>query len=181
METILLINSILLWVVVLFNLLISFRLIQIVAPNVWAENAPKLKKGQIAPSFQVQTMDGLEVTLFSFRNHPVFLTFISLQCLACMQKLPEIQSASSLANQAGIKPVLICDTDQNRALALTKEFALSIPMYIATRDNPLWKQYKVGEVPFYCLIDEKGRVQDTGVLDSDLETMVKIWKINQLS
>lgn len=181
MSTVLLVSSILLWGVVLFNLLITFRLIQLAAPDVWAEHAPKLKAGQTAPSFHIQTTDGFEVTLGSFKNRPVFLTFISLQCLACMQKLPEIQSFSSLANQTGIQPLLICDADQNQAVMMIKEFAIAIPLYIATRDNPIWKKYKVSEAPFYCLIDEKGCVQDTGALDSNLETMAKIWRINQKS
>lgn len=64
---------------------------------------------------------------------------------------------------------------------LIKEFAIAIPLYIATRDNPIWKKYKISEVPFYCLIDEKARVQDTGMLDSNLETIAKIWRINQKS
>jgi len=181
MSTVLLVSSILLWVVVLFNLLITFRLIQIVAPDVWAEHAPKLKAGQTAPSFQIQTTDGFEVTLASFKNRPVFLTFISLQCLACMQKLPEIQSFSLLANQAEIQLLLICDADQNQAVMMIKEFTITIPLYIASNDNPIWKKYKISEVPFYCLIDEKGHVQDTGALDSNLETMAKIWRINQKS
>ncbi len=181
MGTVLLVSSILLWIVVLFNLLISFRLIQIAAPNVWAENAPKLKQGQIAPSFHVQAIDGLDVTLDSFKGHPVFLTFISLQCMACLQKLPEIQAISPLADQTGIRLGLICDADRNQALALAKEFAITVPIYTAARENPIWKQYKVNGTPFYCLINEKARVQNTGVLDSNLETMTKIWRISQLS
>lgn len=181
MDAVILISSILLWVVVLFNLLITFRLIQIVAPDVWAENAPKLKTGQSAPMFQIETEEGKKVSLSFFKDRPVFLIFISLQCPTCLKKIPDIQSVAPLANEAGLHLALICDVDQTKTRAFAREFGITTPIFSAPRENPIWKKYKVNGTPFYCLIDNQAKVLDTGVLDSNLETMAKIWKINALS
>lgn len=180
METVLLINSILLWLVVLFNLLITIRLIQIVTPNVWAENIPKLKKGQPAPSFDLETVNGLEVTLSSFKDRPILLIFFSLQCSACIQKLPEIQATGNLAEQIGMYLGLVIDINQSKARAFVREFEVTVPVFLASRENPVWSQYKVSGTPYYCLIDAQARVQETGTLDSQLEMLAKVWKIDFL-
>jgi len=180
-ETVLLINSILLWVVVLFNLLITFRLIQIAAPKVWAENMPKLKTGQFAPPFHLETINGLTVTLSSFKDRPVLLIFFSLQCSACIQKLPEIQAADHMANRIGMQLGLVIDLNQSKAQAFVREFEITVPVFVASRENPIWRQYRVSGIPYYCLIDARARVQETGLLDSRLEMLAKVWKIDYLS
>jgi peroxiredoxin len=180
MATILLISSILLWVVLLFNLLITFRLVQVIAPDVWVENIPRLKSGQPAPAFKVETADGKTVTLASFSDNPLLLIFISLQCPSCLLKTPDLRALQLLAEQARVQLGLVCDADPGKVRAFASEFGLTALAWVATRENSIWKQYKVSSTPFYCLIDGDRRVQAVGPLDSNLETLVKVWKINSL-
>lgn len=180
MEYLLLLNSILLWAIVLFNLLITFRLVQIVAPDVWAKSIPRLKTGQLAPTFKVETVDGNEVTLSSFKDTPLLLIFISLQCSSCLAKIPDFKTLGLLANHVGVRLGLICDSDQHKVRSLIDEFCITAPVFVAARENPIWKQYKISTTPFYCLIDERSRVHASGLLDSNLEKLIKVWKVNSL-
>ncbi len=180
METALIINSILLWVVIIFNLLITFRLIQIVAPDVWAEHLPKLREGQFALFFEISSTDGQAITLTSFQDQAILLVFISVKCPSCWGKIPDFQALDILAKKVGVQLVLICDSEQHRVKALIEQFDIVTPLFIAPKENVIWKNYKVSGVPFYCLINDRSRVQAVGLLDSQLERLTKLWKINAL-
>ena len=65
MDGLLLVSSVLLWIIVLFNLLVTFQLIQVVAPGVWAKHIPRLKIGQMAPDFNIESIEGDKVSLSS--------------------------------------------------------------------------------------------------------------------
>ncbi|MGB8212097.1 MAG: redoxin family protein [Anaerolineales bacterium] len=178
MGTVLLVSSILLWIVLLFNLLITFRLVQMVAPDVWAKNIPRLKSGQLAPAFEIKTMEGETITLASFSGKPLMLTFISLYCSSCLLKMPDFRTLELQTRQAGMQLGVACIADSGKVLAFVNEFGLTAPVWVVARENPIWKDYKVNSTPFYCLIDERSRVQAAGPLDFNLETLVKVWKVN---
>ena len=168
MNTILFVSSILLWAVVLFNLLITFQLIKIIAPNIWEKNSsPKIKKGQISPSFTVDTLEGIKVTLDSLKGQSFIIIFISSQCNACTERLPEIQSIHQIASRKNIKVSLICDTDSHKSRIFANEYQLSIPVWSAPKnENQIWIDYKVRSTPYYCIINEKSRLQTTGIFDT---------------
>jgi peroxiredoxin len=181
MQTAFIFSTVLLWVVVLFNLLITFRLIRIVAPEVWEGHLPKLRVGQLAPAFECETFDGQKYSLFTFRSTSFLLIFISFECTHCRVKIPDFMALENLAKKVGVRLYLVCDSDRAKIQAIQGEFGITTPILIANRENSIWKDYKVGAVPFYCLLDEYSRVQATGLLDANLETLVKVWKINSSS
>ncbi|MGC1374758.1 MAG: TlpA disulfide reductase family protein [Anaerolineales bacterium] len=176
METLLVVSSILLWVVLLFNLLLSFQLIRIVAPNVWAQNAAKLKSGQAAPDFKATDLDGKSITLASFRGRPLLLAFVSPSCSACLDRLDEIRSLA--ANMPGLQVALVCDSNEPISRALANEYRLEVPVMAAFRNQaPIWSRYKAAATPYYCLVDGKSRVQAAGPFDAGWEALSEAWRL----
>ena len=174
MDVLLTISSILLWVVVLFHLLITFQLIRISAPDVWNQNASKLKKGQAAPDFKSTDLDGKSITLASFRGRQLLLVFISPSCSACLEKLGEIRALAE--NGQGLQVVLICDSNEHISRVLAKDYQLDLPVMAAFRNqDPIWVNYKVAGTPSYCLINEQSRVAAAGLFDGGWEAIKERW------
>ncbi|MGC1376689.1 MAG: redoxin family protein [Anaerolineales bacterium] len=174
METLLVVSSILLWVVLLFNLLLSFQLIRIVAPDVWAQNTAKLKQGQAAPDFKATDLDGKSLTLASFRGRSLLLAFISPSCSGCLDRLDEIRSLA--ASAPDLQVALVCDSNEPISRALANEYRLEMPVMAEFRNQaPIWSRYKAAATPYYCLIDEKSRVQAAGPFDAGWEALSETW------
>ncbi len=75
METILIISSVLLWVMILLNLLLTLGLSRRL--NARLPRMDFLKIGQPAPSFTAQTLQGETVTLSSYARRAVAFVFTS--------------------------------------------------------------------------------------------------------
>ena len=93
MEPILVVSSILLWLMVLFNLLLTVALIRRAAakqPGFATENVPTLEIGSQAPDFTAETLDGEAMTLDDYAGKSIALIFVSPTCKPCLNKLPEL-------------------------------------------------------------------------------------------
>ncbi len=72
--------------IILALFLISLPFLEISAEEVGAF------PGNIAPDFNLESLDGEEVVLNQFDEDTVFLTFWTTWCPACQEKLPDIQT-----------------------------------------------------------------------------------------
>ena len=108
METILLISSLVLWVVVLFLAflllgtlramgLLSWRLEQLEATTPKRLNRDGLKVGKKAPDFTLPGAAGGEVSLHDFAGRKVLLVFTQAGCSHCNSIVPELNRSSAAA------------------------------------------------------------------------------------
>ncbi len=79
METSLVVNSILLWVVVLFNLLLTLALVRRLNADRRSEHTMGLEAGQPTPDFTAQTLSGEAATRSTYIGRKVAFVFISYQ------------------------------------------------------------------------------------------------------
>lgn len=85
MESILIISSILLWVVVLLNLLLTLGLARRIR-NAAFPVMESLKIGQKAPDFSALTLQGKTVTLADYAGHAAAFVFVSPDCKPCREE-----------------------------------------------------------------------------------------------
>lgn len=110
METILVVSSILLWLVVLLNLLLTFGLVRRfnAAPRpVTMPHQIGLQVGELAPDFTAPTVHGEIVTLSTYIGRKVVFVFISAHCVPCHEVLPDLQQLGLKAARAGVELVLV--------------------------------------------------------------------------
>jgi hypothetical protein len=79
-EQFIVINLILLWIVVLFNLLVTFKLVRIIAADVWNQNSPRLRTGQKAPPFEIDGLTGEKIALTDFSGRSIAGLFQVFGC-----------------------------------------------------------------------------------------------------
>lgn len=110
METFLVISSILLWVLLLFNILLTLGLSRRISRQF--PKMESLKPGQPAPDFTAWTLDGEPVTRASYNAQSTALIFVSPHCGPCRDEMPKLETLRPQADSQGISLVLVSDSGE---------------------------------------------------------------------
>lgn len=177
------VSSVLLWVVLIFDLLLTLAVVRKVnklgTGNEIGEkvNLDTLKPGDIAPGFTAVTIEGDEVSLKNnYFNKSVVFIFMSSRCGSCKEKIPEIEKVIPIARDAGIEIVYVSNDD----IDATRAFFAGINGYpnilIAPRNsNPFMVDYKVPGTPYFCQVNSEGVIQTIGFFDQKWSSLVLQW------
>lgn len=167
METGLIVSAVLLWMVVLFNLLLTLAIIRRARGVDGATIG--LQKGQAAPDFMAQTLSGEQMSLKDY-TYPVALIFISTRCGPCEQLLPEFERIGSLAARSGVDLILVSGDALEQTQNYAREHNIHLPVLVAPRDeNAFFTDYRITGTPAFCYIDKQGRVQAAGIPGGKLQ------------
>ncbi|MCM3745296.1 redoxin domain-containing protein [Sporosarcina luteola] len=118
-----------------------------------------VSRGQIAPDFELQTLEGETIRLSDYRGQRVFINFWATWCPPCRAEMPDIQKISEDGDVVVLAVNLAyTERNQNDAARFVDELDLtfSIPL---EEDGKLAEQYRVFAYPTSYLIDSEGRVQ----------------------
>lgn len=179
METVLIVSSILLWLVVLLNVLVTLALVRRV--NATSTPRESLKAGEQAPAFAAKMLDGETIALTSYtstRKQTVFL-FISTHCAPCRDLLAALRELVPTAHQTGTNLVLVSSDGLEETVSLVEEMKLTLPVLLAPRqDNPFFNDYKVFGTPSYCHINEQGMILSSGYFSlqfGEWKALIETW------
>lgn len=165
MDAVFIFSFIALWIVVLFNLLLTLALIRR-QNNVSASQADRgLKKGEVAPDFKATTLDGNTATLDTFIGEGRSAAFLMIgpTCGPCREDLPRYEALYPKAVRAGVNLVLVSNGEVEETQELAREFNLTIPTLLAKpTQSTFWADYKIRGTPSYCLINSTGKVESSG-------------------
>lgn len=163
METSLVISSVLLWLLVLANILLTLALVRRINANV-----PKpegLPAGTSAPDFKAEMLNGETATLATYtsHNHKIALLFISTHCVPCRDILMKLKEQREATQQTGIEFVLVSGDEREDTEALIAELELDFSLLIAPQNsNTFFSDYKISMTPSFCLLDQQRKVQTSG-------------------
>lgn len=173
MNNALVLSSILLWVVVLFNLLLTLGLVRRISATPVMSQLDVLEVGEPAPDFMADTLNGDSVTLAQFQGQALALVFMSPTCSPCVEKIPELKSLASRMEYRGISFVLVFKQSAEEIKDFVEQYQLAMSIWIAPAPNPFWQDYKVSGTPFYCLVNTNQIIFATGFHNSMLESFIK--------
>jgi methylamine dehydrogenase accessory protein MauD len=161
-EQFLLISSLLLWVVVLLNLVLTLALIRRVnaspGQSLTVETGPTIREK--APDFSATTLDGETVTLSRYAGKATTFVFVAPYCQPCHELLPSLKT---LTPQADAELVLVSDGSLKETQEMIREKDIQLPVLIAPREeNPFLGMYNISMTPSYCSLDEQGVVLSAG-------------------
>jgi peroxiredoxin len=163
-ENILVVSTILLWILMLFNILLTVGLARRIKARL--PNLETLKVGQKAPNFTAWTLAGDPVTLADYAGRTVAFIFMSPDCQPCREQLPELVNIQSKAKQNGVEIVMVSDAGEAETLSFIAELDVQLPVLVAPRERSSFLvDFKVHGTPSYCVVDAQGivRVTDLGV------------------
>lgn len=124
------------------------------------EPSPPLQKleGQDAPGFVLTGFEKQEVSLTGLRGKPVLLDFWEVWCGACIESMPKVEHLYEKYKDKGLQVFgVINETKQlEPSRLLVQKRGIRFPMLIG--NEQFKKDYRVGAIPLYVLIDGSGKV-----------------------
>lgn len=125
-----------------------------------AEQVPiGLEKGQLAPDFELTTVDGEKVKLSSLRGQPVVIGFIlTTGCTPCVIEAENIKNAQKEVSLKVIQ-IALNPIEPPRNLQNFRDFNGSSDWLIGyDKDEALSKLYKVKAVDTTFMVDAEGKI-----------------------
>lgn len=179
--SVLVISTVLLWILVLFNLLLSLALIR--RQHRQSENLVSnpekfagLEIGQKAPDFTAETLDGETVTLADFANQAVAFIFLSPHCQPCREKVPQLELLEPKLQQNGLELVLVSNAGKAETQIFVDELNIRLPILAAPYGiNPFVASYRATKTPMYVLVDRTGRISDTNMMGHNFQEALGMW------
>jgi len=168
----LIISNIILWILVLVLVAVVFALVrqigvlyERVAPAGALMAGKGLKTGELAPVFDLQTIQGKAFRLGGERSDgkSTLLFFLSPTCPVCKTLLPVLQAMRS-SEADWLEIVLASDGDEQEHREWLKQQKLESWPYILSPQLGMTMQ--VAKLPFGALIDEKGILCARGLVNS---------------
>lgn len=132
-----------------------------------------LNVGEIAPDFELSTLDGETVKLSNFRGKRVMLNFWATWCPPCRVEMPDMQKFYEN------KDVVILAVNLTGSESSTKnvqkfvdEFGLTFPILL-DKEMAVSGRYQIQPIPTTFMIDSNGRIQNKSFGAQNYELMVR--------
>ncbi|PFG12020.1 TlpA family protein disulfide reductase [Bacillus sp. es.036] len=129
-----------------------------------------INKGQIAPNFKLQTLNGEAVQLSDYRGKRVIVNFWATWCPPCRAEIPDFQKLYE-KKDVEILAVNLTETEESTegVEEFVKEFEMTFPVVMDVNSD-VSNTYQVSAYPTSYMIDSNGRIQFVamGALNYDL-------------
>ena len=138
-----------------------------------------LNKNQIAPNFQLTTLDGQEVSLTDYRGQRVMLNFWATWCPPCRAEMPDMEEFYQ-AEDVKVLAINMTASEKNEDVVFEfrDELELTFPI-LMDKDGSVVKSYQVQAYPTTYMIDSEGRIQfiTQGAMNRD-QMLQQLTKMN---
>jgi len=161
-----------------------FTVFAILAPKELAPSSPPTppqgtQVGDLAPDFQLLTLDQEPVSLGDLRGNPVVLNFWASWCPPCVSEMPFLQEIHEEYSDLGL---IVLAVNKAESSSKVEEFVqsknLSFPVLLDTK-GVVAEKYRIRGIPTTYFIDEDGIIQEKkiGAFFSSTELEEKLSKI----
>lgn len=113
--------------------------------------------GELAPDFQLETVDGKQVKLSDYKGKVVLLNFWASWCEPCRQEMPDVEKAYETYKDQGLV-VLGANLRENNVSVqgFADNLGLTFPILMDKDGNVATQLYKVKPIPTTYFIDKDG-------------------------
>lgn len=120
----------------------------------------KVQKGQRAPGFNLNALDGSKVSLASLSGKVVVLDFWAQWCEPCRHELPELDKLQKEFGGKGVAIVTVnIDKQRENAEKLVRTLGLSSIKVLLDPSGAVAATYDLPKMPSSYVIDKKGVVR----------------------
>lgn len=125
--------------------------------------ADLLKRGVVAPAFQLQSLEGKQVQLSDFKGKVVFIDFWASWCMPCIAEFKHVPAVKAALQGEDVVFLYVSLDEQ------TEAWRKSATKYLP-KEKHLWapgaftgevaKQYQITAIPRYVVVDRSGLIFD---------------------
>jgi peroxiredoxin len=171
MQNLLFVSSILLWILMFLNILLTIGLAKRISRQF--PKMESLKVGQSAPDFKAWTLDGEPVTRASYDGQSTAFVFMSPHCDPCRDEIPKLEMLRPQAEAHGHSLILVSNSEESETRAFLKELGSTLPVLVAPHERTSFlRDYKFSATPSYCFVGRDGKVKAAGVGVIELNGML---------
>jgi len=141
-------------------------------------NAPVgIQKGNLAPDFELKTLDGESMKLSDYRGKRIILNMWATWCPPCRAEMPDMQDFYEANQDKGIIILgvnLTSSEKQPENIAkFIDEFGLTFPVVLDEK-NSVADRYQVVSIPTSYMIDSRGVIQQKIIGPMNKEMMEEL-------
>lgn len=138
-----------------------------------------LNKGDMAPDFEIETIDGEVVQLSDYRGEKIILNFWATWCPPCRTEMPDMQKFHE-ETDATILAVNLTETEKGKdpedrveqVKGFLDEYGVTFTV-LSDAGNSISTLYKASALPTSYLINTKGEVHNIAIGALTYEMMVQ--------
>ncbi|MEK3889652.1 TlpA family protein disulfide reductase [Bacillus sp. FSL K6-3431] len=122
-------------------------------------NVIGIGKGEMAPDFELTTLEGEIVKLSDFKGQRIMLNFWATWCPPCRAEMPDMQKFQE-KKDVKILAVNLLETESNpdKVQKFIDDFNLTLTVPL-DEESVVSDQYQIMAYPTSFMIDSKGRIQ----------------------
>lgn len=132
-----------------------------------------IEEGQIAPDFELETVDGETTSLEDHRGTPVIVNFWATWCPPCRAEIPDLRELYE-EKDVEILAVNLTDTESDRddIEPFVDDFEMEFPVLL-DESSKVAETYNIVAYPTSYMIDSEGHIQFIAMGAMNYEMMEK--------
>lgn len=138
-----------------------------------------IRKGELAPDFELTTLDGETVRLSDYKDKRVMLNFWATWCPPCRAEMPDMQKFQK-NKDVQVLAVNLTETESN--LDTVQKFVDELNLTLTTPlddESTVSDEYQVMAYPTTFMIDSIGRIQFVTMGAMNYDFMVQQFEMMQ--
>ena len=136
-----------------------------------------LQKGNLAPDFELRTLDGQAIKLSSLRGKKVILNMWATWCPPCRLEMPDMEKFYAKHKNEGIEILAVNLTKAEKSRGdvpkFIKDFGITFPV-VLDENSEVAQMYQVVSIPTSYIIDSQGVIQQKIVGPMTYEMMQEL-------
>lgn len=140
------------------------------------EESPEvgLEKGNLAPDFELETIDGETVKLSDYRGEKVMLNFWATWCPPCRAEMPDMQKFHENHDEGVILAVNLTETENSTSNVdkFLDEYGITFEV-LKDEETVVGNIYNAQALPTSYLIDSEGKIHNIAVGPLNYDLMVQ--------
>lgn len=142
-------------------------------------NEVGIRKGEIAPDFELTTLDGETVQLSDYKGKRVMLNFWATWCPPCRAEMPDMEKFQK-NKDVQVLAVNLTETESNQDNVQKFVDELNLTLTTPLDDqSAVSNEYKVMAYPTTYMIDSNGRIQFITMGAMNYDFMVQQFEMMQ--
>ncbi|HEX6594306.1 MAG TPA: TlpA disulfide reductase family protein [Bacillota bacterium] len=132
-----------------------------------------LEVGNVAPDFELETLEGEMVKLSDYRGERVMVNFWATWCPPCRAEIPDMQKFHEKTD-IQILAINLTDTesDKDKVPTFVKNFGMTFKV-LMDESSEVANQYQIQPIPTSYMIDSNGVIQFKAMGAMNYDSMVR--------